>query len=187
MVNKEYVKEKRHLYLREKVFVFLYGLSIILIPAGFAAYCYINYKVSGDPFKFLYYQKEHWSQEFGWFFNTASYQTDRLISSAKDDFSTMLGLWIPNLLSSFSTLILMIFSVKKLRPSYSAYAIAYFVAAIGATWLLSGPRYLLALFVIPIGISSLTENRKADTIFTIVFTAASVFYLYAFVMRWQVW
>ncbi|MBE7064548.1 MAG: hypothetical protein E7384_01870 [Ruminococcaceae bacterium] len=187
LVNKEYVEERRTPHVREKVFVFLNAFSIFLIPAGFAVYCYINYKVSGDPFKFLYYQKEHWSQEFGWFFNTASYQTEHLISSAKDNFSTMLGLWIPNLLSSFSTLVLLIFTVKKLRASYSAYAIAYFVAAIGATWLLSGPRYLLALFVIPVGISTLTENRKADTIFTIVFTAASVFYLYAFVMRWQVW
>lgn len=172
-------------FVKAKVLINMF--SIFLIPAGFAAYCYINYKVSGDPFKFLYYQKEHWSQEFGWFFNTASYQTEYLFSTAKDNFSTMLGLWLPNLITAFSSLVIMFLSVKKVRSSYTAYSIAYFAAAIGATWLLSGPRYLGALFVLPAALGVMAENRKTDTILTIVYTFASVFYLYAFVMRWQVW
>lgn len=187
LVNKEFLPEKEYRTWRIKLCTVLNACSVLLIPAGFFVYCYINYKVSGDPFKFLYYQKEHWSQEFGWFFNTASYQTDRMISSFENDFSVMLGLWLPNLLSSFSALILMIFSVKKIRPSYMAYAISYFFAAIGATWLLSGPRYLAALFVLPVGLAVLTEKRRTDNILTALCAVMSVFYLYAFVMRWQVW
>jgi len=184
MVNKEFLNGKRkHIVLRE----LLNTASVLLIPLGFGVYCYINYKVSGDPFKFLYYQKEHWGQETGWFFNTASYQTDRLIAEFSDDLNVMLGLWLPNLVSSFSALAVMFFSAKKLRPSYTAYALAYFVVAIGATWLLSAPRYLAALFVLPAGLAVLTENRRTDTILTVACTAASVFYLYAFIMRWQVW
>lgn len=196
LVNKEFIPEKtsdseRPKFARSlggvKLTVLVNTFSILLIPAGFAAYCYINYKISGDPFKFLYYQKEHWSQEFGWFFNTASYQTEYLFIKFDENFKVMLGLWLPNIVAAFSSLVIMLLSVKKLRSSYTAYSIAYFVAAIGATWLLSGPRYLGALFVLPAALGVMTANRKTDSILTIVYTFASVFYLYAFVMRWQVW
>ena len=161
--------------------------ALVLIPAGFAAYCYINYRVSGDPFKFMEYQSEHWGQHFGWFFNTAAYQTQNAISSFTQSPHNFWGLWLPNLIACFGALMAMLASVKKMRPGYTAWFIAYFIVAIGATWLLSAPRYLISLIPVPLALSIISENPKTGKILTLTCACASILYLLAFINRWQVW
>ena len=165
----------------------LHFLSLFLIPAGFAVYCWINYRVSGDPFQFMEYQRVHWSQQLNWFFNTAAYQLERAVSSFESSPHTFFGLWIPNLAAGFGSLILMLFAVKRLRPSYTAWFLAYFVIAIGTTWLLSAPRYLIALITVPAAVSVCTSDPKIDRIALPCCIFLSMLYLYAFIMRWQVW
>lgn len=160
---------------------------LLLIPAGFLAYCFINYQVSGDPFKYMEYQSQHWGQNLGLFFNTAAYQLDNAIMQFSQDKALFWGLWLPNLLAQFSALALMTAAAKKMRPSYNAWFIAYFFVAIGATWLLSAPRYLAGLLVIPMAISELTLSRRADIIASVTCAILGFAYLLAFVARWQVW
>lgn len=163
------------------------ALSLLLVPLGFAAYCVINYLVSGNPFQFMIYQAEHWSQHLGYFFNTAAYQTDRLITSFREQPSLFCGLWLPNILYHFAALALVIAAAKKLRASYTAWFIAYFVIAIGATWLLSAPRYLMAMPVLPLALGLLTEKRSARYTAVITLTLLWLLYFLAFLRRWQVW
>lgn len=167
------------------------GLSFaaaLLIPAGFGAYCLICRAVSGNAFQFLVYQREHWHQSLGWFFNTAAYQTGYAVEMWKNgDLERLFGLRLPNLLCIFGSLGLAAASVRRLRPSYTAYFIGYFLVAIGTTWLLSGPRYLSVLFPLSFAVAGYTENRRADAVVTVAFTALYVLYMYALVMRWQVW
>lgn len=161
--------------------------ALLLIPLGFGAYCAVNYFVSGDPFKFMEYQREHWGQQTGLFFNTASYQFREAVENFASDPTTVLGLWLPNLLCIFGSLAVMLFGAKRLRPSYIAWFIAYFVIAIGATWLLSAPRYLAALIPLPMALSSLSKRAWADNVLTVLLSLFSLFYLAAFALRWQVW
>jgi len=161
--------------------------ALLLIPLGLAAYLAVNYAVSGDPFKFQEYQSSHWGQHLGWFFNTAAYQLRQLISTYNDNFNVCLGLWAPNLLSVFGSLILILLTAKKLRPSYTAWFIAYFFIAIGVTWLLSAPRYLLTCFPLTIALTTLTNKDENDQLLSTCLIAANLFYLYAYVARWQVW
>lgn len=156
----------------------------LLIPLGFAAYCGVNYAVAGDPFQFMTYQSVHWGQHLGFFFNTAAYQSEHAISA---DVQTALGLWIPNVLYSLVTLILMFFAAPRMRPSYLAFFIAYYVVAIGATWLLSAPRYLVALFPVPLALGMVTQTRRADHVATGCCGVLYLLYACAFVLRWQVW
>lgn len=163
-------------------------LSVLLVPAGFAAYLWINRTVSGDPLQFLTYQHRWWSQHLGWFFNTASYQTGYLIGSVGEGSREIaLGLWLPNLVWHFGTLGLFAFTAKKLRPSYAAWFIAYFAIAIGTTWLLSGPRYLLSMPVVAMMLAACTEKRWQQWLAACILVPLSVLYLLAFVYRWQVW
>ena len=162
-------------------------LSLLLIPLGFAAYCVVNYLVAGNPFQFMIYQAEHWSQHLGLFFNTAAYQAERAVSSFADKPSNFLGLWLPNLLYGFGALALAAGAAKKLRPSYTAWFIAYFVIAIGATWLLSAPRYLMAMPALPIALALLTEKEGAKTGAVVSLTLLWLLYFLAFLQRWQVW
>ena len=160
---------------------------LLIIPLGFAAYCLINYQVAGDAFKFMEYQSEHWNQQLGLFFNTAAYQTDYFINSMAEDVSTALGLWLPNLLAAFLSLGIMALAAKKLPPSYTAFFIAYFVVAIGASWLLSAPRYLGTAFMLYIALALLADDGKKFTAVCGISGGLLILYLCAFVQRWQVW
>ena len=164
------------------------GLCLFLIPLGFLAYCAICKDISGEWFKFMEYQNVHWHQSLGLFFNTASYQIEYAIDDFRNlDYEGMMGLWIPNLFCSLFSLVVMILSVRRQHAGYTAYFIGYFVIAIGATWLLSAPRYLLVLFPVSIGLADLTENRSVDSFATALLAIISTLYMFMFVWRWQVW
>ncbi len=183
-----YIKSRDGMSKKERTCFLWRRLStLMLIPAGFLVYCYINYLVSGNPLKFMEYQSEHWGQNLSLFFNTAAYQMEMAIKSYGTDNHDLLGLWLPNLFACFSSLVAMFLSAKKMRPSYTAWFIAYFVTAIGATWLLSAPRYLIALFPVPLAVSLVPKSTKTDLILSLSCLIIAFLYLCAFVLRWQVW
>lgn len=182
-------------------FLALNGPSLLLIPLGLALYLLVNYTVTGDAFTFLRYQAEHWSQRPGWFFNTAAYQTDNLIASFPYELKAAFGLWLPNLVYIFLSALLMLLALYKgkpavaalneagkaqgenleLRLSYTLYFIAYFALATGATWLLSGPRYLLCCLSLPAAFA-LAVNKKWLLIMLFALLALlQALYLYAYV------
>lgn len=162
--------------------------ALLLIPLGFAVYCAICWRVTGDPFKFLEYQRNHWDQRLGLFFNTASYQTEHALARIQEgSVPGLMGLWGPNVLCVFGALALMIPGAKRLRPSYTAFFLVYYVIAVGPTWLLSAPRYLAAAFPLGFALSSFTEDRRADSVCTVLLTVLFVLYDYVLVARWQVW
>lgn len=169
-----------------KRFVFRFAF-LLLIPAGFGAYCFINYQVSGNPFQFMEYQRVHWHQNLGWFFNTASYQMEQAISCLGKNQPYFFGLWLPNLMAGFLSLGIMIPAVKKIRPSYTAWFLVYYLIAMGATWLLSAPRYLVVLLPVPLAVSQLAKKPAANVFLTGGCLLLYLLYFWAFVMRWQVW
>ncbi len=190
---------------RQIYFLLKNALSLLIIPLGLALYLLVNYTVTGNAFTFLRYQAEHWSQRPGWFFNTAAYATDNFLANYLHDPPLAFGLWLPNLLYIFlsAAILLWVLYGKKarvslanaaqseveqqsevnaeLRASYALYFIAYFGVAIGATWLLSGPRYIACCFSLPIALALLVEKR-AHVIFVYVLLALmQALYLYAYV------
>ena len=163
-------------------------VGALLVPLGFAAYCYINWRVSGNPFQFLIYQREHWNQRTGLFFSTAAYQTDYFLRSlTTGGWRDALGLWLPNLIACFAALGLLAAAAPKLRASQTAWFLAYYIVAVGATWLLSAPRYLLVLLPVPLALAQCTRARTARRVLTALSALASLGYLIAFALRWQVW
>ena len=167
---------------------FTRSLGLLLVPLGFAAYCYINWRVAGNPLQFLIYQREHWNQRTGLFFSTAAYQTDYLLRCLRSgNWRDALGLWLPNLIACFSALILLAKTAPRLRASQTAWFLAYYIIAVGATWLLSAPRYLLVLLPVPLALAQCAQKRTADRILTALSALAALGYLIAFALRWQVW
>ena len=230
--------------------------ALLFIPMGLALYLYINYNITGDAFTFLTYQREHWSQQMGWFFNTAAYQTDYLLKNLVSDRPAALGLWLPNLQFLIGAPLLMLLvqskpaaaqsssrsavapavlqaddanvpvqdeaslaadaSIQKavplhdggsesepfitataetraairqpyrLRASYTAYFLAYYFAGMGATWLLSAPRYLTCCFPLAIALASLVHRRFVLPVYLLLFLAQAA-YLWAYVAGWPVY
>ena len=167
----------------------LRGLAALaLVPLGFGGYCLVNYLVSGDPFRFLYYQRTHWHQQLGLFFNTAAYQTRYALSSAAEgDFRQLLGLWLPNLTALFAVPVILCTGVRRLRASYIAWGIAYYTVAVGATWLLSAPRYMTVLLPLPFCLALTGERRLPRRVCCALLAPASLAYLVFFALRWNVW
>ena len=163
-------------------------IGALLVALGFAAYCYINWRVAGNPLQFLIYQREHWNQRTGLFFSTAAYQTDYLLRCLRSgNWRDALGLWLPNLIACFSALILLAKAAPRLRASQTAWFLAYYIIAVGATWLLSAPRYLLVLLPVPLALAQCAQKRTANIALTAVSALAALGYLIAFALRWQVW
>ncbi|MEK4354742.1 hypothetical protein MKX41_28480 [Paenibacillus sp. FSL R5-0475] len=161
---------------------------LAIISTGLLAYLFINYHVTGNAFQFSIYQREHWSQRFYLFFDTVRYQMEYAVGTFKSgDSRSFLGLWLPNLIAIFSALIIMFMGAKKIRPSYTAYFIVYFAFVVGATWLLSAPRYLLVAFPLAFAAVAITEEKSKDAILTVVSVAGSLLYLAMFVAGYPVY
>ena len=173
-------------HIRKKV-RFADCASLLLVPLGFAAYLLVNQQVAGNPFQFLIYQSEHWHQNLGLFFNTAAYQTDYAIGTIHDNPHNFWGLWMPNLIASFGALILMILAGQKMRGSWMVWFVPYYFIAIGATWLLSAPRYLLVFFPLSEAVSVLTEKKGVRAIVFLLLGILSFLYFLAYLLRWQVY
>ncbi|MBR4540063.1 MAG: hypothetical protein IKO52_14635 [Clostridia bacterium] len=158
---------------------------LFLIPMGLVLYLYINFIYSGNPFIFLQYQKSNWHQHLSWFFTTAATQADYARHAFFDNPNTFFGLWLPNLTVGFSSLLLMLFRGRKMRPAYSAWFMVYFAVSYGASWLLSGPRYMAVFFPLAIAAETLPVKRKwVLYLIALPFAAA---YTVLFALRWSVW
>lgn len=132
---------------------------LLLGCCGTLVYLWINWQISGSPFTFLIYQRENWTQELGLFFNTAAYQIEYgLTYYQSGDMESVLSLSLPNLLCCFGALGLLCADRKRMRVSYLLWALVYFAVSVGATWLLSGPRYLAMLFPLAITLRKLVKK-----------------------------
>ena len=160
---------------------------MLLIPLGFVLYLMVNKSVSGDPLMFLTYQREHWHQQMGWFFGTVATQVNSAFGAASEAPDMLWGLWIPNLVYLFASLALVAAAQKKLRASNVAYFILYYLVCMGATWLLSAPRYLTACYPLALSLGALTKNRWANLAATIVCMVLQGLYLFAYVNQWYVY
>ena len=163
------------------------AFSLLLIPAGLLLYFYVNYRVTGSATMFLTYQNEQWHQQLGWFFGTMATQVNSATVSFANDVTMRWGLWIPNILYLFGSLGIVIAAQNKLRASNVAYFIAYYAVCMGATWLLSAPRYLTAAYPLALALGAITEKKAIDRIATIVCIALFLVYLLAYVNQWYVY
>lgn len=165
-----------------------YGGSLLLGCCGTAAYLFINWQISGSPFTFLTYQRENWNQRMGLFFNTAAYQVNyALFYYGNGDMESVLSLSLPNLLCSFGALGLLCYDRKRMRISYLLWSLAYFAAAIGATWLLSGPRYLAMLFPLVPGLVRLCRRPARKLALGAALLLCQTAYLVMLALDWSVY
>ena len=172
----------------ERRALILNALCLMIVPLGLIGYLYINYAVTGNALTFMKYQKEHWSQGFGLFFETAATQADAAARAAqRGNMGELWGLWIPNLTASIAALIMMLTGAKKLRPAYTAYFLAYFAVACGATWLLSSPRYLTACIPLMLAAANASGERRTDIAMTAACTMMQAAYLYMYVNGYYVY
>ena len=121
-------------------------LQVSLIALGFGAYLLLNWKVSGNPFQFLIYQREHWSQTMGSVGGTLKYTIVNAFHY--DSAAARQGIWIPQLVAIVAAFSLLGAAWRRVHPADGAYALVYLWISFSPTWLLSGPRYWMAMYAL---------------------------------------
>lgn len=150
----------------------------LLVPLGTFMYLLVNRLVTGDWFMFMEYQREHWHQQFGLFFINMGTIVTNLFSYEPE---TALFLWLPEALVMALTLVLMMRTRKTQRLSYALYALGYYLVANAPTWLLSAPRYIMAMVPLYFMLAGVTRKRWADAALTAVFLALQMAMIWGFV------
>lgn len=169
-----------------KVFMLIGGL--ILSTFGTLAYLGINKAVTGNAFMFLEYQKSHWHQSISFFFDTPRYILDYLNSYAMRGYSSSIAsLSVPTLLTIFASLLIYYTRAKKLPASFNAYFIAYFIIAIGCTWLLSAVRYMSVVIPLIAAIALLPKSRKGEACIISLTALSHVAFVVLYMMRWDLY
>ncbi len=140
--------------LKEKRFHDFWTLcwqKVIFLPltaVGTLIYLLLNYHVSGNPFQFLIYQKEHWFQGSTLFTNTLQIIWNQITSADPDK---ILILWFPQFVLFFFGLVVLLIGIRRIPATYSVYFFIYFFMNFSITWPLSCGRYMtcaLPMFVV---------------------------------------
>lgn len=140
---------------------------------GFLAYLFLNYRVTGDPFAFSPIMEEHWYKKIAppWVGLHAAWTrifrfnlTEGLFEFVFIVFSFLCTVWC----------------WIKLRPSYAVWMTLNWLLITSTTFLVSVPRYCLALFPIFIILARLAAARP---MVGRIVTATSLFLLALFAMK----
>ncbi len=159
--------------------IFTKGINAFLIPCGYLLYLLLNYVVTGDAFKYLFWQKTHWFQEFSLTYlydqnNLKLFPIPSGIKTVSDnisgitDLKLFAALWLPQMIIITAAMLLILYAIKiKFKLQYFSYMSIFIFGTISLSWLLSSPRYILAAFPIYILLALLSKNKKVDLIITI--------------------
>ena len=148
-------------------------LQVSLIALGFGAYLLLNWKVSGNPFQFLIYQREHWSQTMGSVGGTLKYTIENAFHY--DGLSARQGIWIPQLAAIVLAFSLVGATWRRVHPADGAYALVYLWISFSPTWLLSGPRYWMALYALYPALALLMKGRWREVTMMALMAAGTVY------------
>lgn len=162
-------------------------LWALLIPTGFGVYCYINYRVAGDPFQYMRYQNEHWGQDFGLFFNTAAYQLEDAIAYFQEGRTSVWGLWVPN--PRLELLCTCDHDPCREKAPPRLYGLVYRLL-LHRHWCnlaAERPRYLIAMPVVTLALSLVTDSPRREFTAWALCLPLSLLYLMAFTLGLQVW
>ena len=118
--------------------------AICLVPVGFLAYLGINAVVHGDPLHFLAVQDEHWFQHAvaPWVPVIDGVEGLRGVDMNLETFL----IHPARLIAIAFALIVLTIGWRSLRWTDRAFSAATMLMVLSASWLISLPRYLLALY-----------------------------------------
>ncbi|MCL2397353.1 MAG: hypothetical protein FWC93_04730 [Defluviitaleaceae bacterium] len=132
---------------------------ILLMFAGSSAYLLINWHVSGDPLRFMYYQSTHWHNHTQYFGTTILAQFQNIATSTNQ--ALINATFIPNILAfAFAIAMLAYAHIKKLNLTYITFALGYILVSFAPSWLLSGGRYVTACAVFFIFLAHFTTQGR---------------------------
>ena len=147
-------------------------LWLTLTPLGFVAYLVINYFTFADPIKFLQFQREHWTETMtfpwkgflgAWYSILWHSPTDGLVLGVFQVIISIIGFFI------------CLYSLLRIRISYSIYMCMSWLTIVTASFWLSLPRFTLSIFPLFISLSLIGKNQVIN--YLIIFFSLLLFSL----------
>lgn len=172
----EQIKQKNFLNIKS---IINKSWFLFLFPIGLFIYYYICKTITGDWFISAKYLEEHWTTKFGFFPDTI--KTLFLNSVTWGVLPISIFLWGTELLLAFLVLFAIFYSINRIRISYSAYMMVYWLLMFSLTWLLGAGRYTLGIFPIYILLGIISKNVILDFILTFSFTLLLYFNIISFI------
>lgn len=126
---------------------------------GLGIYFALNQWVYGRWDQYAVYQKEHWGQGMGLFTETIRYHLYYLAAWWDSDRTAAVWICLTAVVCILLAFALLAAAARRLPASWLGYGLAYLALTMGATWLLSAPRYAVALFVLPTALSLLLQGH----------------------------
>lgn len=151
---------------------------------GLLCYFLLNWAVFGDCLRFSKYQYEHWGQRLGFFWSTVAYHLDTMVQWWREGWR--LNAVCISLLAVVCILYamgLLCAAARRLQAHHLAFALAYAAFTMGATWLLSAPRYLAGCFVLPCAAALCCRRRRWLRLFWLAVQAAIAAAYFAIYLR----
>lgn len=139
---------------------FVKFLPAILMIIGILVYLYINYATAGDPFIFLQYEKDNWSQGIQYFGKTIKNVLWDYIFVRDTDLSLKMSIFVPGLINTVLFALITLYSSRRTRSMYVAFMLVYFLFNVGSSWPISLSRYLSCMFPAFWVTAELTEKHK---------------------------
>lgn len=140
------------------------ALPAMLGPAaGMGLYFALNQAVYGRWDQYSVYQWEHWGQKLGLFTDTIRYHLQYMARWWQSDRAMAVWVCLAAVLCIVLAFGLLAAAARTLPPHWLGYGLAYLLLTMGATWLLSAPRYAVALFCLPVALAALLRGRRGLT------------------------
>jgi len=157
-------------------------LWIAVLPAGFAVYLFLNWRISGNPFAFLHLRRQLFHMTFSWpwhgivesFRNLQRDPNEAEIVGTQEIIFTTLGL------------VCTIASWFKFRPIYATWMTANWLLLICVTFIESMPRYALTMFPVFFLFALVGQSRFWSAVITVWSLLFLALFSSLFVRGWWV-
>lgn len=127
-----------------------------LVALGFGGYLLLNLAVYGDPFAFVQIQSEHWFKSLAWPWIGIGDVVGRLGGGSLEDIAV---LGVAELAAIGLGLAGTVFAYFRFRASWTVWMAGNWLLFVGTSYVLSVPRYDLAMFPLFAWFALMAERR----------------------------
>ena len=148
-------------------------LWIALVPVGFLVYLGVNVAVYGDPFHFLFVQKDHWFKSLDAPWVGIGGVVDSIIH--REPWQSMMLGWMELAFIGLG-LAGTVYAAFRFRPSWFAWMAGNWLLFVSTSFVMSVPRYSLTLFPLFAWFALAGRSRGTWLAITFVFVGLLAFF-----------
>lgn len=161
-----------------------HAFPVLLIPLGLGVYLFINWRVYGDAFAFMQIQREHWFQQMQAFYLSVGNTVRQVLTGNWS--VNVLFMWGPQLIAMLTALFTVPHMMRRLKPLYGVYLLAYLLVILSPSWLLSFPRYWLGAAPVYLYLAEVGDTRWKHALLCVAFALGAVYLTAGYVLGYSV-